>query len=148
MMRTYDNPARKQWAELSKRPEVDMLALYDTVSSVFKEVQEEGDQAVAKYTLEFDKVALEKIQVDEETWNKAEQKIAPELKTALDTAYNNIYKFHQTQKENPKKVETTEGVVCWRESRPIDKVGFYIPGGTAPLSAKVLMLGVPAQLAA
>lgn len=147
MIKTYDNPTRKEWAELSKRPEVDLLALYDTVSSIFKEVKEDGDQAVEKYTLAFDKVALEEIQVDKATRNNVEQEISPELKTALDTAYSNIYKFHHAQIEESKKIETSEGVVCWRENRPIEKVGFYIPGGTAPLFSTVLMLGIPAQIA-
>lgn len=144
-MQTYLYP--KEWFRLTQRPNTKKAQLNELIDKVFNDVRKNGDRAIKKYSLAFDKVKLTTLQVSEQKIKEAAKQVSPELKKAIQLAKNNIEKFHASQKEPIKKIETTKGVICWRESRPIEKVGIYIPGGTAPLFSTVLMLGIPARLA-
>lgn len=146
-MKTYTYPSKEKWKELCKRPEPDYKSLESTISIVFDEVKSMGDRAVKKNTRQFDQVELDFIQVSELEIEDAINKVSRQLKTAIDIAKNNIEKFHAVQKEEVKRIDTIPGVTCWRESKAIEKVGLYIPGGSAPLFSTVLMLGIPARLA-
>ncbi len=146
-MKTILYPNKKDWFTLIQRPSVQSKDLNILVNQVFEKIKKEGDKAVLNYTKQFDKVNLKSLLVTEEVIKNAASSISKELKQAIKLAKINIEKFHQAQKESIKKIETTKGVVCWRESRAIERVGIYIPGGTAPLFSTVLMLGVPAKLA-
>src|SRR5690606_9511728 len=117
------------------------------VEEVIQTVINNGDQALVDYALKFDQVSLDRLYIDEDEINTLANSIDRTEKRALEIAFNNIHKFHQTQAGREKKVETTEGVYCWREARPIEKVGLYIPGGTAVLPSTFLMLGIPARIA-
>jgi histidinol dehydrogenase len=117
------------------------------VEEVLATVQQNGDSALFDYASKFDKVTLNKLYLDKAELEEMASTVLPEQKAALETAYQNIYKFHQTQLKNEDKVETMPGVTCWRELRPIEKVGLYIPGGTAVLPSTFLMLGIPARIA-
>ena len=141
------NPKPETWSEILKRPTKTIDDIEATVKEIFKEVQEKGDEAVAKYTLLFDGVKFENIDVSESEIQNAIAFVSEELKTAIQLAKSNIEKFHLAQKTPKIEVETVEGVKCWQEKRPIQKVGLYIPGGTAPLFSTVLMLAVPANIA-
>lgn len=140
-------PKPTSWSKLSKRPVIEFESISDTVQKVFQAIQNNGDASVKSYTNLFDGVELDTIQVTEREFQNASSLVPQELKQAIQQAAANIETFHKTQIEQPQKTETTPGVVCWRESRPIDCVGLYIPGGTAPLFSTVLMLGIPAQIA-
>ncbi|MDR2122284.1 MAG: histidinol dehydrogenase [Flavobacteriaceae bacterium] len=146
-MKVLKYPKKEFWQKLTVRPETQKISLQETVRKIFEEVKNSGDEALKKYTLEFDHVALSGIQVSEEELKEAETLISTELKQAILQARSNIEKFHLSQKEAVQPVETQAGVKCWRESRAIEKVGLYIPGGTAPLFSTVLMLAVPAKIA-
>ncbi|MFM6975429.1 MAG: histidinol dehydrogenase [Sphingobacteriaceae bacterium] len=146
-MKKILNPDRKTWPELAQRPKTDPLAVGETVNQVFDAVGLKGDEALKEFTLKFDRVALNTLAVGEEVIKMASEKVSTELKQAIAIAKNNITQFHIAQKEGIKIIATTPGVNCWRESRPIEKVGIYIPGGSAPLFSTVLMLGIPAKLA-
>lgn len=146
-MKIIINPSREEWKKITKRPEKDLKSLENTISIVFDEVKSSGDKAIRKNTKQFDKVDLIDFRVSEEEFLEAENKVSRQLKTAIEIAKNNIEKFHASQKEEVKIIDTIPGVACWRESKPIEKVGLYIPGGTAPLFSTVLMLGVPAVIA-
>ena len=146
-MKVFKYPERSEWSELVKRPILDVSSLFDTVRSVLTEVQERGDVAVKQYGEKFDKVSLSKLQVSTKEIQEAGENISEELKQAIHTAKNNIEKFHQSQWFLGEKVETTSGVVCWQKAVAIEKVGLYIPGGTAPLFSTVLMLAIPAKIA-
>lgn len=146
-MKTIKYPLRSDWAELIKRPIFDNASLESSVRAILLDVKQNGDVALEKYTKQFDKVELESLLVSEEEFFEAEKNVSLELKQAIQLAKSNIEKFHNAQKEEIKAVETTEGVLCWRKSVAIEKVGLYIPGGSAPLFSTVLMLGVPAFLA-
>jgi len=135
------------WKEILKRPEKDQQNLEQTVSIVFDEVKSMGDRAVKKNTRQFDKVEINELLVSDAELAEAEKKVSRQLKNAIEIAKNNIDKFHQSQKEEVKIIETIPGVTCWRESKAIEKVGLYIPGGTAPLFSTVLMLAIPAKIA-
>ena len=141
------NPQPETWSEILKRPTKTIDDIEVTVKEIFKEVQEKGDEAVAKYTLLFDGVKFENIEVSESEIQNAIAFVSEDLKTAIQLAKSNIEKFHLAQKTPKIEVETVEGVKCWQEKRPIQKVGLYIPGGTAPLFSTVLMLAVPANIA-
>ena len=145
-MKTIINPDRKDWLKLTARPVIKLDTLNSIVNNVFDDVCKNGDKAVRKYTKTFDKADLKTLSVNKKTIEKASFKISEELKAAIKLAKANIEKFHASQKESVKIIETTKGVKCWRESRAIDKVGIYIPGGTAPLFSTVLMLAIPAKL--
>ncbi|RXR28703.1 histidinol dehydrogenase [Flavobacterium piscinae] len=146
-MKKYKNPPQSQWSSLSQRPTQSFAEIEETVKAIFKEIQTKGDNAVAKYTSLFDGIKLDTFLVAENEIKEAEKQISEDLKHAIALAKSNIYKFHSAQKTNKIEVETTEGVVCWQEKRPIQKVGLYIPGGTAPLFSTVLMLAIPAKIA-
>jgi histidinol dehydrogenase len=146
-MKKLDNPQSSTWAELLKRPTQTFADIEETVKQIFKEVQQKGDKAVAKYTSLFDGVQLNAIEVTLDELKNAENQVSKELKEAIQLAKLNIYNFHQAQKTEKISIETTEGVFCWQEKRAIQKVGLYIPGGSAPLFSTVLMLAVPAKIA-
>lgn len=146
-MKQYKNPKLESWAELAQRPVIDLSKLNKVVEKVFDEIKNSGDEAVKKYTLEFDKVETEDLRVSKQQINESEKSISKNLIKAIRQAKSNIEKFHAAQKEKVKRIETTKGIQCWRESRAIDKVGIYIPGGSAPLFSTVLMLGIPAKIA-
>jgi histidinol dehydrogenase len=141
------NPAADTWSEVLKRPTKTIDDIETTVKEIFKEVQKKGDEAVSKYTSIFDGITLDTNEVSQNEINEAIALISNELKEAIQLAKNNIYKFHSAQKTERITIETTEGVNCWQEKRPIQKIGLYIPGGTAPLFSTVLMLAVPASIA-
>ena len=141
------NPNKQSWLELTQRPVADISELKNIVNQIFNEIKKDGDEAVKKYNRIYDKVELDSLAVNEEEIANASKKVSEELKGAIQLAKSNIEKFHASQRESLKIVETVKGVSCWRESRAIEKVGIYIPGGTAPLFSTVLMLGVPAKLA-
>lgn len=140
-------PDKAQWADLLKRPVMNTEDLFDTVRSVINRVKAEGDRAVLAYEEQFDKVQLASLAVSEEEWAEADSLIDEELKQALRLAKQNIETFHAAQRFEGKKVTTSAGVTCWQKAVPIEKVGLYIPGGTAPLFSTVLMLAVPAKIA-
>ncbi|KIA99500.1 histidinol dehydrogenase [Flavobacterium sp. KMS] len=141
------NPTPETWSEILKRPTKTIDDIETTVKEIFKEVQKKGDEAVSKYTSIFDGIVLDTNEVSQEEINEAIALISDELKEAIQLAKSNIYKFHSAQKTERITIETTEGVNCWQEKRPIQKIGLYIPGGTAPLFSTVLMLAVPAAIA-
>ncbi|WP_296637147.1 histidinol dehydrogenase [Polaribacter sp.] len=146
-MKVILNPNKETWSAILERPTKTVDDIEATVSKIFKEVLETGDVAVNKYTNQFDKVQLTSNTVTSNEIEEASKSVSQELKDAIKLAYKNISKFHQAQKTNKVVVETANGVLCWQEKRPIQKVGLYIPGGTAPLFSTVLMLAVPAQIA-
>lgn len=146
-MKKILKPNKREWAELMRRPAMKQDDLFARVHQVFSDIQKDGDKAVKKYTRLFDKVDIEKPGVGEKQMNRAVKEVSKELQEAIQLAMHNIETFHAAQREKKQVVETTKGVKCWRETRPIEKVGIYIPGGTAPLFSTVLMLGVPAKLA-
>ncbi len=146
-METIKYPNKETWKEILKRPAIDTTSLEATVQSVLLDIKANGQSAVKKYTLQFDKVDLENILVSNNEFSVAEKSITTELKQAIQLAKKNIETFHSAQKEEVKIIETMPGVKCWRKSIAIQKVGLYIPGGTAPLFSTILMLGVPAKLA-
>ncbi len=141
------NPKPETWSAILNRPTQTIDDIEFTVKEIFKEVQKKGDIAVAKYTSLFDGAKFENIEVAQAEIQQANASIPEELKSAIQLAKSNIEKFHSAQKTAKVVVETTEGVNCWQEKRPIQKIGLYIPGGTAPLFSTVLMLAVPANLA-
>ena len=141
------NPKPETWASILERPTKTVNDIEATVKEIFTEVQKTGDSAVAKYTSLFDGVSFSNIEVSKDEIKAAIATISPELKEAIQLAKSNIKKFHTAQKTDRVEIETTEGVNCWQEKRPIQKIGLYIPGGTAPLFSTVLMLAVPAKIA-
>ncbi len=146
-MKTYTNPPRNTWAEILKRPLFDVSELYEKVQWILDEVKSNGDSALHQFTRQFDDVELTSLQVTEAEISEAEGLVDSDLKAAIALAAKNINTFHSAQKIEFKKIETLPGVVCWQKAVPIDKVGLYIPGGTAPLFSTVLMLAIPAQIA-
>ena len=141
------NTKPETWSEILKRPTKTIDDIELTVKEIFREVQKKGDEAVAKYTSLFDGAKFENIEVTQTEIKQAISLVSDELKNAVQLAKLNIEKFHSVQKTAKVEVETIEGVYCWQEKRPIQKVGLYIPGGTAPLFSTVLMLAVPATIA-
>lgn len=146
-MKTYFNPNKNEWQQLIARPAVEKANLYKLVDEVFEDIQQNGDTAVRNYCRQFDQVELDALQVSEQQIKRAIEALDPALKEAILLAKNTIEKFHAAQRETSQIIETATGVKCWRESRAIEKVGIYIPGGSAPLFSTVLMLGIPAKLA-
>jgi len=140
-------PEREQWAEIVERPHMDVSQLNDTVAAVLADIRQRGDEAVKGYELKFDHVDLNELAVSDAEMKAAEQLVSQELKDAIVLAHANIKKFHESQRFKGKKVETQPGVVCWQKAVAIEKVGLYIPGGTAPLFSTVLMLATPAKIA-
>ena len=140
-------PEKANWNELLARPVLNTETLNDTVCEILSHIRKEGDKAVLEYEKKFDKVHLSSLCVTEEEFAKAEKEVSIELKAAIMLAWNNIRTFHESQRFIGKKVETLPGVTCWQKAVAIEKVGLYIPGGTAPLFSTVLMLATPAQIA-
>lgn len=146
-MKIIKYPNKDQWAELLARPAFDNSSLTETVRGVLNDVRTRGDVAVKEYELKFDKVELDSLCVSATEIEEAENLISTELKSAICAAKDNIARFHAAQDQELPTVETMPGVKCWQRAMPIQKVGLYIPGGTAPLFSTVLMLAVPAQIA-
>jgi len=147
VMELYTNPDQSDWSEILKRPTQTVADIEAVVNQVFNDVSKNGDKAIEKYTSKFDGVTLEDTIVSELEIETAIANVSEALKTAITLAKSNIEAFHKAQKTDKVFVETMSGVECWQEKRPIQKVGLYIPGGTAPLFSTVLMLAVPAQIA-
>ncbi|MEY4603791.1 MAG: histidinol dehydrogenase [Bacteroidota bacterium] len=146
-MRTFIYPSSNQILEAIQRPELAEQDLQSIVKKVFDDVRSNGDEALYKYTLQFDKVELTDFEVSQNEFNEAQQSLSEDLKSAILQAAENIRAFHARQYEEPQVIETMPGVRCWRKSVPIERVGLYIPGGTAPLFSTVLMLAIPASIA-
>lgn len=140
-------PPKQSWNELLQRPLIAYEKLRPQVQEILDTVKADKDMALKRYTQDFDRVALDSLEVSEEEKKEAATLVADELKHAIEVARRNIWKFHSAQLHEPKEVETSPGVYCWQKSVPIQKVGLYVPGGTAPLFSTVLMLGIPAQIA-
>lgn len=146
-MKIYKNPPKKDWPKILARPTFESQSLEEKVAGILKDIKTFGDIAVKRFTAQFDKVELENPKVSAQEMAAAIAKVPEELKTAIRQAKGNIEAFHIAQKEPVQIIETMAGVKCWRKSVGIDKVGLYIPGGTAPLFSTILMLGVPAKIA-
>ncbi len=146
-MRIIKYPSRDDWKEIIERPRLDVSQLNATVANVLQDIQAKGDEAVKFYEEKFDHVKLSSLAVPAEEMEEAGRLVSQELKDALTLAHGNIARFHESQKFEGEKVETCPGVNCWQKSVPIEKVGLYIPGGTAPLFSTVLMLATPAKIA-
>lgn len=146
-MKLISNPDQSTWQELTQRPTADFSSIEPIVDEVFAAVRSNGDVAVREYSQKFDAYTPSKLILDIEVLANAKSELSSKLVTAIDVAYENIYCFHKAQKTAPVRLDTQEGVSCWQEKKPIEKVGIYIPGGTAPLFSTVLMLAIPAQLA-
>ena len=146
-MKIIKYPSKNQWPDIVKRPHLDLSQLNATVKNVLDDVKAHGDEAVRHYEQQFDHVSLDSLAVSEEEIEEAFQTISTELKASLELAHHNIAAFHEAQRFEGKKIETAPGVDCWQKSVPIEKVGLYIPGGTAPLFSTVLMLATPAKIA-
>ena len=143
----YRYPAKEQWAQITERPRLDLTKLNETVSNVLADVKARGDEAVKDYELKFDKAELQSLAVTEAEMDEAEKLVSNELRDAIILAHHNIKVFHVSQRFVGQKIKTQEGVVCWQKSVAIERVGLYIPGGTAPLFSTVLMLATPAKIA-
>jgi histidinol dehydrogenase len=146
-MQVIKYPSREEWASLLTRPTFDNTSLFDTVQKVLDDVRARGDKAVKEYTEQFDKVSLDTIEVSKDEIAEAEKLVSPDLKQAIEMARRNIWKFHSEQQHDLPEIQTSPGVYCWQKAIAIQKVGLYVPGGTAPLFSTVLMLGIPAQIA-
>jgi len=146
-MQVIKFPTREEWTELLKRPSYDSTLLFDSVQQVLNEVRNRGDKAVKEYTKQFDSVTLENTEVTKEEIAEAEKLVSVNLKQAIEMARRNIWKFHSEQQQDLPEIQTSPGVYCWQKAIAIEKVGLYVPGGTAPLFSTVLMLGIPAQIA-
>lgn len=140
-------PSKTEWPQIVQRPHSDIMELRKTVQTVLDDVRENGDEAIFKYEAKFDHVTLHSLTVSEEELKEADSLISKELKDSLLLAHRNISKFHESQRFESKHIETAPGVECWQKSIAIEKVGLYIPGGTAPLFSTVLMLATPAKIA-
>ena len=146
-MKIYKYPKPEQWSEITSRPRLDLTKLNETVSAVLADVRQRGDEAVREYELKFDKATLTNLAVTEQEMDEAETLVTNELRDAIILAHHNIKVFHISQRFVGQKVKTQEGVTCWQKSVAIERVGLYIPGGTAPLFSTVLMLATPAKIA-
>ena len=146
-MKFISNPDRSTWQALTQRPTADFSSLEPIVDEVFAAVRNNGDAAIREYSQRFDAYTPDELLVDAQALANAKRELPAELVDAIDVAYANIYRFHKAQKTAVVRLDTQEGVSCWQEKKPIEKVGIYIPGGTAPLFSTVLMLAIPAQLA-
>jgi histidinol dehydrogenase len=146
-MKLIENPSRESWQELVQRPLLELGFLESAVRNILNRVKRSGDTALRELTLQFDKIQVDEFRVTDKEVTDAIQTLKPSLKSAIEIAASNINKFHAAQKREVVEIETTKGVLCWRKPVAIDKVGIYIPGGTAPLFSTVLMLATPAKLA-
>ena len=146
-MKIYKYPKLEQWSEITSRPRLDLTKLNETVSNVLADIRKRGDEAVREYELKFDKAELTDLAVTDAEMDEAESLVSNELRDAIILAHHNIKVFHISQRFVGQKVKTQEGVTCWQKSVAIERVGLYIPGGTAPLFSTVLMLATPAKIA-
>jgi histidinol dehydrogenase len=146
-MKTVKYPVRDSWERLLERPENDVRELFATAQTVLDDIRKNGDGAVLKYTKMFDGANLQNFQVSDDEINEAKKQVSIELKEAIQVASDNIKRFHQAQQVQETRIETMPGVLCWQKSKAIERVGLYVPGGSAPLFSTVLMLGLPAKLA-
>ncbi len=146
-MNIITNPKRSIWCSLTERPYVDNKSVHTVVKEVFENVKNYGDKSLIEYTKKFDNIELATIKVEAKSITNSEFIISHKLKDSIDLAFKNIYKFHKSQIQKKEIVKINEGINCWQEKRPIERVGFYIPGGTAPLFSTVLMLGIPSLIA-
>lgn len=146
-MQHINYPQRTEWEQILKRPTQTVSDIEEIVNNIFKEVKIDGDTVIKKYTSQFDKVKLDSLFVSESEIEQASNAVSDALKQAIALAKSNIEKFHAAQRTSKVEMETLPGVECWQEKRPIQKVGLYIPGGTAPLFSTILMLAIPAKLA-
>lgn len=146
-MQVIKYPERETWSSLLTRPTFDNTSLFDTVQTILDEIKIHGDVAVKRYTETFDKVRLDIFEVTKEEIAEAEKLVSVNLKQAIEMARRNIWKFHSEQQRDYPEIQTSPGVYCWQKAIAIEKVGLYVPGGTAPLFSTVLMLGIPAQIA-
>lgn len=146
-MEIYKYPQREQWNDIFRRPSAQPSEVETVVRKIIKKVRSDGDKAIRKYAKEFHQLKLKKLEVTESEKASAADEISKELRTAIEQASKNIETFHLTQRTEVIKVQILPGITCWRKSVPIDRIGFYIPGGSAPLFSTVLMLGIPARLA-
>ncbi|MVT11841.1 histidinol dehydrogenase [Chitinophaga tropicalis] len=146
-MQVFQYPEKSAWPELLQRPVLDTTALETSVGNILADVKQNGDAAVRKYAQQFDKVQLQQLEVTPAEFSKAAASLDPELKKAILQAKHNIEVFHKAQQESSRIIETMPGVQCWRKAVAIEKVGLYIPGGSAPLFSTILMLGIPAMIA-
>jgi histidinol dehydrogenase len=146
-MKIYNNPARENWKPLTERPQLALEFLESAVRNILNRVKKSGDDGLRELTLQFDKVTIGSLRVTDQEVESATRSLSADLKNAIQIAASNIEKFHAAQKRDDVKIETMPGVTCWRKAVPINRVGIYIPGGSAPLFSTVLMLGIPAKLA-
>ncbi len=146
-MKIIRHPNRQEWSAIVERPHLDVSQLNTTVAAVLADVKARGDEAVKDYELKFDHAQLASLAVGEEEMREAELLVSNDLKAAIELAHHNIKVFHESQRFEGKKIQTQPGVVCWQKSVAIERVGLYIPGGTAPLFSTVLMLATPAKIA-
>ncbi len=147
LMKVFSNPEPATWSDILSRPTPDFSEIEDLVKPIFEAVKNEGDKAVYRYTKKFDRVELDEMVVDSKAIKSAGDSLPEELTSAILQAKDNISRFHEAQRTDKVTVETVPGVLCWQEKKAIDKVGLYIPGGTAPLFSTILMLAVPAKIA-
>jgi histidinol dehydrogenase len=146
-MQTFINPSPKTWPVLCQRPQVELEFLENSVKNILARIQRSGDEALREFTRQFDKAEVTTLQLSQQEIDEAINTVPADLKAAIQTAASNIEKFHAAQKQTLTPVETMPGVMCWRKAVAIQKIGIYIPGGSAPLFSTVLMLGIPAKLA-
>src|SRR5688572_845554 len=146
-MKKYILPEKDTWNSILQRPAANYAELEKTVRKILQKVKEKGDKATRKYTKSFDGVVIKKLRITEKEISNAASLISPELKEAINQAKSNIYDFHVAQEVKTEVIETMPGVKCWRKPVPIERIGLYIPGGSAPLFSTVLMLGIPAMIA-
>jgi histidinol dehydrogenase len=146
-MNIYQNHPKEDWSQLVERPTVDTSLLHKNVKAVLKDVKRKGDKAIKKYTKQFDNIELKDFYVTVKEMNEAIASLSENLKKAIQVAAENIRTFHSKQVHEPEIIQTMDGIQCWRKHSPIEKVGLYIPGGTAPLFSSILMLGIPAKIA-
>ena len=146
-MQIIKYPPKDQWSEILKRPSLDFNSLFDQVKNTLDEVRHHGDAALRNFTRKFDKVEVDALEVTKEEITDAIKLVSTELKEAIEMARRNIWKFHSEQQREYTEIQTSPGVYCWQKAVPIEKIGLYVPGGSAPLFSTVLMLGIPAQIA-
>ncbi|MFN5169348.1 MAG: histidinol dehydrogenase [Cyclobacteriaceae bacterium] len=146
-MNIHEYPKRTTWADLCRRPELELTFLESTVRNILTRVRQAGDEALKEFSLKFDHVQLTALELTAEEWTAGAKAVPASVKGAIELAARNIEMFHAAQKPSDVRVETMPGVACWRKSVPLNKVGIYIPGGSAPLFSTVLMLAIPARLA-
>jgi len=146
-MKRYNNPDKNDWTRILERPGFNAAELTDKVRAILSEIKTDGGKAIRKFTEQFDGVIVSEFTVSREEIEEAAKLIDQDLRTAIEKAAANIRQFHEIQKPELRQIETTPGVVCWQKAVPIEKVGLYIPGGSAPLFSTVLMLGIPAKIA-